>query len=309
MLAIILGILKFIGLLLLGILGLVLVLILLVLLVPVRYRACGSYYGGLKGSASVSWLLHILSCQVRYDGETDMCIRVFGIRIGRKQKSDSDADSMGGRMLSDADKTKTGESLSGTVNEEQQKTPPDSTEKPDLSQESLPQKKQKTRNAQRAQKTQKTRKKRESRRKFPFGNPVEKIRVTFHRICDRLKVLSEKKDQILAFINQEDNRRTFRLLKKQAGALFKHILPTKIKGRIRFGFDDPYTTGQILTWVSPFYGLYAKKLQLIPEFEEPVLEGEVDLRGRIRIGTLIAVAVRIYMDKNFRTLLKKWREA
>ena len=54
MVAIVLGILKIIGILLLVILGLLLFVIISVLFVPLRYRAEGSFYEKLKGSASVS---------------------------------------------------------------------------------------------------------------------------------------------------------------------------------------------------------------------------------------------------------------
>lgn len=316
MLAIILGILKFIGLLLLGILGLLLAIIFIVLLVPLRYRASGSYYGELKGAASVSWLLHILSCQVKYDGETDMCIRVFGIRIGGRAKAEKDTpeDVVTETVVKAEDRSGTAQRDVPGADAAGKAVAKADAGDGDCSEKSFSGTEQKAADLSADEKKRKEHKKHKKpeekkQKKFGFGNPIKKIRVTFQGICDKLKVLKEKKDQALEFINQEDNRRTFRLIKRQLMALIKHILPGKIKGRIRFGFDDPYTTGQILTWVSPFYGLYARNLQLIPEFEESVVEGELNLKGRIRIGTLLVIAVRIYMDKNFRVLLKKWRQA
>ena len=303
MLAIILGILKLIGLLILGILGLLLAILLLVLLVPVRYRAQGSCYGKPKGTAGASWLLHILSCQVKYDGEPELCIRVFGFRLGGK--------------TAEADPLPEAEAEAKPV-PESEKVPgadrPQNTVKPaepkHVSAENASEKHVPAENAENAENAQESPKpespkNKKKHRKFSIGNPFEKIRVTFRRICGKLKALREKKDQVLAFIKDEDNRRTFGLLKKQVFALLKHILPRKVRGKVRFGFDDPYTTGQILTWISPFYGLYAKNLQMIPVFEEKALEGELSLKGRIRIGTLIVIALRMFMDKNFRKLLKK----
>lgn len=291
MLAIILGILKFIGLLILGILGVLLFLLLLVLLVPVRYRAWGTYYGELKGAAGVSWLLHILSFQVWYDGEADMCVRVFGIRLGKRKnaaETDEGGSQGGGKDRNTPEKQDPGE---GRAAQESRKAAEDKD------------------SAGPAQIPPPPAKERKEKRRFSFAAPLKKIRVTFQKICGKLKALGEKKDQVLAFLNQEDNKATLRLLKRQALALLKHILPGRVKGRLKFGFDDPYTTGQVLTWVSPFYGLYAKNLQLIPVFGEKVLEGELELKGRIRIGTVIAIALRMLFDKNFRKLLKKWREA
>ncbi len=322
MLAIILGILKMIGLLILGILGLVLALLLLVLLVPVRYHARGSYYGTLKGAAGVSWLLHILSCQVVYEGELDMCVRVFGIRLGGR-KPFKETETGGERNA--REKRKTGEETFEAernveaAGDHETGRSIETVRKPENSCGTEESRKAKSRqdsakNRENDAQSSRTRlldsdKKQKKQRKFAFRNPFEKIRVTFRKICGKLEALKDKKDQVFDFIGREENQNTFRLLKKQVMALIKHILPEKVRGRLKFGFDDPYTTGQVLTWISPFYGLYAKKLQLTPVFDEKVLEGELELRGRIRIGTLIAIALRIFLDKNFRKLLKKWREA
>lgn len=303
MLAIILGILKFIGLLILGILGVLLFLLLLVLLVPVRYRAWGTYYGELKGAAGVSWLLHILSFQVWYDGEADMCVRVFGIRLGKRKtaaETDEGGSQGGGKDRNTSEKQDPG----GGSGAGEKQDPGEGR----VAQESRKAAEDKD-SAGPAQIPPPPAKERKKKRRFSFADPFKKIRVTFQKICGKLKALGEKKDQVLVFLNQEDNKATLRLLKRQALALLKHILPGRVKGRLKFGFDDPYTTGQVLTWVSPFYGLYAKNLQLIPVFGEKVLEGELELKGRIRIGTVIAIALRMLFDKNFRKLLKKWREA
>ena len=111
------------------------------------------------------------------------------------------------------------------------------------------------------------------------------------------------------FLNREENKNTFRLLFRQLKKLLRHILPRKMTGKLRFGLDEPYKTGQILTYVSPFYGLYAKHLQLMPVFDEAVLEGDLKIAGRIRIGTILVLAVRVLLDKNFRKLIGKLRNA
>ena len=37
-------------------------------------------------------------------------------------------------------------------------------------------------------------------------------------------------------------------------------------------------TGQVLTWISPFYGLYGRHVQVCPDFMEPCLDGELKLK-------------------------------
>lgn len=289
-------ILKIIGLILLGILGFLLALILLVLLVPIRYRAEGSYYGEAKAEAAVSWLLHIISCKVVYDGELDVGIRVFGFRAGDKNR--------------------------GGGHEAEEETAPDAAPPETPAPPESPAKQQKKLEAEilkelEEERQEELRQEREQK-KGAKGvtssapgkkrGPHLKMPFSFQGICDKLKQMGQQKDQAEEFLKNEENKKTFRLLFKQVKSLLKHILPRKMRGKVKFGFDDPYTTGQVLMYISPFYGLYGKKFQVIPVFEEPVLEGEAWLKGRIRIGIILVVAIRVLLDKNFRTLLKKWRE-
>ena len=95
--AILLTILKVIGIILLVILGIVLLLICLVLFVPVRYRIRGRFDDEEKrGTATVSWLLHAISVTAGYGAGEGVVkdLRVFGIPVlklkeklsGRKKK-------------------------------------------------------------------------------------------------------------------------------------------------------------------------------------------------------------------------------
>jgi len=137
----------------------------------------------------------------------------------------------------------------------------------------------------------------------------QKIKVTFQRICGKLKTAEERWQKLMEFLEKEENKNTFRLLKRQVIRFFKHVLPGKVSGTVRFGFEDPYTTGRILTYISPFYGWYGRTIQVIPVFDEQVLDGELSLKGRIRIATLLFIGFQVWRDKNFRTLLKRWQAA
>lgn len=370
MLAMILGILKLIGLVLLTALGVAAALLLLVLLVPVRYRAEGSFYGELKGTAGVSWLLHILSCKVVYGGELDMCVRVFGIRLGGrtrdgKKSAGEAAGGTGGRSRA-AEENGSGDGSPGAAEsgggsrvaaedsggENRGSVESRGSEGTGGGQDSRGSGKPVGGEAQEGEESggggesresenagvvketrpsdgpgngrepgqheadpgpgQGTREKKPGRRRkwkpFSFRDLPGRTMAFFRGIRDKLAMLDGKREQALAWVEDEDNRNTFRLLKKQAWKVLKHIAPRTVKGKLKFGFDDPYTTGRILTYISPFYGLYAEKLQLIPVFEGKALEGELKLKGRVRLGTLIAAALRVFMDGNFRKLLRKWRE-
>lgn len=299
-------VLKIIGLILLGILGLILALLLIVLLVPVRYRAEGTYQEELKGKASVSWLLHMLSCSVVYDGELDLAVRVFGLRIGKK-------DDKGAAEAAEAEEAEADDEVRETIIEPDDTAPaqteseagvaPEVVEPPPAS----PEEQQKNLEEEILQEL-KAEREEEVRTERSHKKKRKKKKFSFQKICDKLKDIGQQKDKAAEFLKDEKNQKTFHLLIRQLKALLKHILPRKLRGRARFGFDDPYTTGQVLMYISPFYGLYGKRFQIIPVFEEPVLEGEAWLKGRIRVGTVLILAIRVLLDQNFRTILKNWRK-
>ena len=136
---------------------------------------------------------------------------------------------------------------------------------------------------------------------------VQGIHRNLKKAAKKLRAGKNRWETILSFLRNEENKKTFRLAKRQIFAVIRHILPRKSEGKIRFGFDDPYMTGQVLTWISPFYGLYGRHLQICPDFLEPCLEGEWKLKGHIRLGTILLLAFRMLLDKNIRLWIRAAR--
>jgi len=299
MLGIFLGILKWLGILLLVLLGLVLTVLLAVLFVPIRYEAEGSFRGELLAKGQISWLWRLFSIQAVYDGDTEVSLRIFGVKLGRKKET-----------AERTEKTETPEPVvtgSGKRPEEEvplyesrPKAEAPASEKHQGTEEGIKEKVPAagTKNAKNGQKKKRVRQ-----------SLFQKIKVTFQRICGKLKTAEERWQKLMEFLEKEENKNTFRLLKRQVIRFFKHVLPGKVSGTVRFGFEDPYTTGRILTYISPFYGWYGRTIQVIPVFDEQVLDGELSLKGRIRIATLLFIGFQVWRDKNFRTLLKRWQAA
>ncbi len=136
----------------------------------------------------------------------------------------------------------------------------------------------------------------------------QKIGCKIREICGKLKKGQELYEKIRDFFEDTENQKTIALLWRQTKKLFRHILPRKVSGNVRFGFDDPYRTGQVLAAVSPFYSIYGKSLALDPVFDGTALDGEIHIRGRIRAATLLWIAVRVFLNRNFRKLLREWRK-
>lgn len=126
-----------------------------------------------------------------------------------------------------------------------------------------------------------------------------KIRAVI-RSKDKLK---KKIDDIKMIINDEANKEMVHLLYSQLKALFKEIMPVKYKINIHYGCDDPYRTGQLLMYISVFYGLSGINMNITPDFNEKILEGDIYIKGRVRICKLLMIVFRVYRNKRFRELV------
>jgi hypothetical protein len=305
MLHIILFILKILGLLVLIVLGLVLAVVLLILLVPVRYQAEGSYDGKVRGKARITWLLHILSVSAQYEEDLIVRVRILGFRMGKPKKMDSELkeaedimvqamEIMEPEPIREALEVK--DEIHDRVKEEPKNLPPP---KEELRSPTPPKEEPKKKKGFRVMGVFEKLKKKVLR-------AFTKLKFFFLRICDTLRTIKDKKDEIYAWISNKENQKTGKLLFRQVKRLVRHILPRRGRGNITFGFDDPYLTGQVLTYASVIYPLCHKHLNLYPVFDQTVFTVEGTFRGRIRMGTVLLIGSRMLLDRNFRRLLKGW---
>lgn len=298
MLGLLLLILKIIGIILAALLGLILILALTILLVPVRYRGRGSYYHKPEGRIRITWLLHLICIQISYLEKPELVIRIFGFRAFKEKGDEAGEDWAESPVLSAQEFT---EELADPKLEEEVKAQEplkrrEAEEQPETEKQPEPAGPQKPR-----------------KKKNFFLRLADRIRERIRRLklsvrilTNRLKMLWLQKEQLMAFIHDEKNKKTFRLVKKQLKVFIRHVRPVKLKGRLTFGLEDPYLMGQLLSGAALFYPLYHKSLKLTPVFEQQMIEGELFLKGRVRPGTLLFIGLRLLIHKNFRVLLKRF---
>ncbi len=114
--------------------------------------------------------------------------------------------------------------------------------------------------------------------------------------------LRVKLEAILNFLRDEMNKEGMHLTFFSLKRLLKHVLPTKLKSKITFGTGDPCSTGQALGALSILYSFYGDRIQITPDFERSILEGEHFARGRIRLVTILIIVVKLIFDKRFKQL-------
>ena len=119
--------------------------------------------------------------------------------------------------------------------------------------------------------------------------------------------LREKKEAFLAFYNETHNHQWFTAFWHRLKKLLLRILPRADRLYLHFGFEDPATTGQVLGGLSILYPICGEKMELCPEFNEEILEGEVKCHGRIRTVSLVIFAVKSFLNKQFFSMVKQFK--
>lgn len=270
MLEIILLILKIIGITALSLLGVIVLVLLLVLFVPIRYKisSTNEVDGDIEARGTVSWLLHFIHVKAEYKKELSYYVKVFGFKIYPKNEKKKESKQTDKRKKSDTRSQNTDKELEISMKESKEKSV----------------KKVKVPSEERSS---------DEKNKFTFRGLYDKIKETFSKIKKNIDL-----------INEESTKRAIVLCKGELIHIIKVIFPRNIRGVLKLGLENPALTGEIYGGYCALYPIHKGNIVMIPCFEEEVFEYRVIAVGRIRIITLIIIAVKIYFNKDIQRLIK-----
>lgn len=301
---VLLAILKVIGIILLGILGLLLIIILLFLFVPFVYTIRVKYVDKqLEADGEVSFLFRLLRAraiykeELSYEAKAAFFTLISSEKAGRDEEDGKEAhkESKAADVKTEDTSLKTTatgtqvdckQAVCGQVNEENKAG-----------------KKAKSKKAKK-QKSKKTKKKLNIFAKIE--EIKEKIEAKWTAFKETFLSLNNKKEAVLKFINAEGTADGIFYLLTQSKILVKMILPKKIKGWLRFGTGDVYTEGQYLTYLCFLYPLYAGKFEIIPEWDEEVIEVDASFSGKIRMFAMLLIGLKLLFSKKVKALLRNF---
>lgn len=301
---------------LLSIIGTIVILLLKILLVlllllcflvfcPVFYKGRAEFGKALLAEGRVCWLFGLVwfsvSCR---EGEVTSRFRLFGIDIQkvaawrekRKRRKMLKKAARKKKPQTASDKTQkveTEEEPGAPSDEGKPSAGADWQEPGDLKEEEGNTEKSVQRNSSKRKQAERRRKKRS-------------------RLCGRLKKRTGWIKDAKEFWHSENTVRMVCILKDNVLHLWRKLKPKVLRGNIIFGTGDPCTTGQILGVAAVFYAFYGKGIQIIPDFEEARLEGNLFIRGRISLITMIIILFRIFFCREwsrFRQEAKQLKEA
>lgn len=269
---VVLTILKWIGIVLSGIVGVLLLLLALLLFVPVRYVLWVRSEDAIQYSFRFSWLFPLVYVKKTLV-EKNVVLCILGIPIynlwGREKEPEKKSE------------------------KKPEKKP---KEKPEEKPEKEPEKKtEETLPEQEEQRMQnKAPKKNTKKKKQPKKKKHKKNRFSFESLSG-----------IIKFIREEETKHAVVTLKKELCALLQYLSPSRLEGDFLIGTGTPASTGLLFGGISLIPAVYQKGLQLTPDFEEKTFRGEGKLKGRIRVIYFIRLVIRIYRDEELQRVWKR----
>ncbi len=139
-------------------------------------------------------------------------------------------------------------------------------------------------------------------------NVFQKIKYTIQNICDKIKLMVDKKEKLADFINDEVHKNAFQKAKKEVFRFGRFMRPKRLQMYLRYGFEDPCMTGKLLAALSVLYPFYGNSIEIFPDFEKQIFEGNIKLKGRIYGIHLIIILWNLYFDKYIRLTYKHVKE-
>jgi len=142
----------------------------------------------------------------------------------------------------------------------------------------------------------------------PDDSMKKKTRCTNLKICDKMKSFWETKEKVTSFLTDDVHVEAFKIVKKEIGILARHLRPRRIRGFVKFGFEDPYRTGQVLAGLSILYPFYGEHVDIYPDFEKKILEGDLYIKGHIRMVHLAMFLWRLFFNGYIRKTYRDYKK-
>ncbi len=312
--AIVLSILKIIGIVLLWIIGIVLILLLLISFYPIRYRADIRYDGSYEVKAKGWWLFHLFHISAVIGSKTNLScgIRILGIRVYPRKQKEKASDDLDLKDLDLAD-----EELYAVPSEEA----PPLLEKEEF--DAAPSGNITFEESKTTTKEQEKSARKESEQKEKKKKPKKEPEPLYRRFCRFLDKLEEWSDGLRGKVSRrirqyEDldwllHSRLFEAAftegKRDAFKVLHQLLPRKIEGKVHVGFADPSCTGEAYAGMVTvlMYIPHTKNLCVMPDFERKAFDADMVCTGYFMLVPLLIPAYRFYKNKKIRNVIKKFR--
>lgn len=316
MISILFTILKILGIFLLIVLGIILALALLALFVPVRYRISAyrktTEETPVVAEIKITWLFHILNAAFSYPKAAYVRVKVFCFTVFSTGRDYAEKKSRLGKKDKNEQKNRDSDRKIETGQEDQSAQEDgkytayakDPIENTNREQDKCSEKNEQIQDNECPEDEPK-----ETLTDFikRIWSVLKNIKYTITKICDKIKHIIKNTRYYIKIIKSNTFHRAWTVCSGQVISLLKGVLPNKIKGNLLIGTGDPASTGQVLSVYGILYPLLGNHINITPDFEQQVLEGELFIKGEITLFKAVKTAGIIYFNKDLRRLIKLFK--
>lgn len=301
---VILQILAVIGIVLLVLLALLILTVLAVLFVPIRYRASGEKEADrIEGVAAVSFLYPFLSFKWQRAGnENRWALRLLGIKLKGSPKVDKG-------KTTEPEKTEKGKVAEPKKTDKGKAEETAQAAKPEKAAEPVKEEKQPaTPSVQNAEAEDAARQAEETgTQETDRVSSEKKARFTISGLCDKMENIRDNVEYYKERLTAEENRLFLKRTKERIFAVLKSIKPKVLTARVVCGTGSPDTAGYVCAVYGMLYPVIEDRISFTADFENKVLDGELSVKGKVRVATLVRHGIKILLDKQLKVFLKEMK--
>ena len=135
----------------------------------------------------------------------------------------------------------------------------------------------------------------------------KKARFTISGLCDKMENIRDNVEYYKERLTAEENRLFLKRTKERIFAVLKSIKPKVLTARVVCGTGSPDTTGYVCAVYGMLYPVIEDRISFTADFENKVLDGELSVKGKVRVATLVRHGIKILLDKQLKVFLKEMK--
>ncbi len=141
-----------------------------------------------------------------------------------------------------------------------------------------------------------------------FVNFFKKIKFTFDKVCDTMVRIKKNIKYYLELLQRDSTKQALSVCWGQFGRIVKKVAPRKFRVNLHLGFEDPAVMGQVLAVWGMLYPLHLGAVDIQPEFDQVVLEGDFSFQGKVSVIVFVHAGCVLLFNKDLKGLIKSLRQ-
>ena len=128
-----------------------------------------------------------------------------------------------------------------------------------------------------------------------------------HFVYGKMKKLTRRTIYYKDLLQKDSTGKALRLLSDETFRALRALKPRKYSLNFLYGFEDPALTGEVTGVLSLIFLSAGKRVNYVPDFDNKVMEGDVFMKGGIKVLTIIIILWKLYFDQSFREFYRAVR--